>query len=505
MNLEYALALMISAVVALVVASAAWQRRLAPGATGLAATMLALAVWAFTYAVRWVQVDYALQIFWLDATYLGVVTAPTAMLIFTLQVIRRTRWLSRRMLILFAVEPVITLALIWTDRLHGLFYAGMRSTDAILNGGVWFWVNAVYSYGLLLIAAVLLVKELIHARTFYRRQLIVMLVGMLLPWIGDVFSLAKLSPFPHLDLTPFVFIASGLVFSYGLTRYRLLDMVPIARDRLVERMSDGLIVLDVQHRVIDINPAARQMLEVTDKVVGGLADEAFAGWPELVGAAYSTAEKKMDLQARPGQPREYEVTTTPLFGVHTRINGWMIVLHDITQRKKAEAELRNLSLTDELTGLYNRRGFMLLARQQLRLARRMHRGLCLVFGDMDGLKKINDTHGHAAGDRALQLVANVMKDDFRDVDISARLGGDEFVMLVFDGLDNTADSLEQRLCTALQERALQAGLDYPVSLSIGVAQYNPATPCTLLDLLAVADARMYAQKKRLYQPAVDEL
>jgi diguanylate cyclase (GGDEF)-like protein/PAS domain S-box-containing protein len=165
------------------------------------------------------------------------------------------------------------------------------------------------------------------------------------------------------------------------------------------------------------------------------------------------------------------------------------------ERKRMEQEIRTLSLTDELTGLYNRRGFTLLAEQELKLACRFKRGVLLFFGDVDDLKTINDTYGHAQGDLALQEMAAILRETFREVDIVARIGGDEFVVLVVDASIESADMLTKRLRENLEEHNCSGGRPWHLSLSLGTARYDTESPSSLAELISQADARMYTQKQ----------
>jgi diguanylate cyclase (GGDEF)-like protein/PAS domain S-box-containing protein len=165
------------------------------------------------------------------------------------------------------------------------------------------------------------------------------------------------------------------------------------------------------------------------------------------------------------------------------------------ERKRMAEEIRNLSLTDELTGLYNRRGFSLLAEQELKLARRMKREVLLIFCDLDGLKMINDTLGHAEGDLALKGISAILKGSFREMDILARFGGDEFVVLAVDASMESAEVLTTRLQTALEKRNQHTDRSYQLSLSMGIAHFDPESPRSVSELIAEADGLMYEQKQ----------
>jgi len=165
------------------------------------------------------------------------------------------------------------------------------------------------------------------------------------------------------------------------------------------------------------------------------------------------------------------------------------------QRKRMDEEIRSLSLTDDLTGLYNRRGFTLLAEQELRLSHRIKRPMMLFFCDVDSLKGINDAHGHAQGDLALQEVSAILKDTFREVDIMARLGGDEFVVLAVDALLESAETITGRIQAALELRNQQGHRPYQLNLSMGIAHCDPDSSTTVSELIIRADGLMYSQKQ----------
>jgi diguanylate cyclase (GGDEF)-like protein/PAS domain S-box-containing protein len=177
-------------------------------------------------------------------------------------------------------------------------------------------------------------------------------------------------------------------------------------------------------------------------------------------------------------------------------------IQDISERKRAESALQSLSLVDELTGLYNRRGFLAVTEQYLESFQRSDNGLVVLYADLDGLKGINDSLGHLEGDRALVRAAEVLKEAFRSSDIIARLGGDEFVLLASVGADESAESLTDRLQQKIALANSQRNRPYDLSISIGVAHYDPDEACTIEELMGRADRVMYEEKrkKRTLQP-----
>ncbi|HEY9282757.1 MAG TPA: GGDEF domain-containing protein [Pyrinomonadaceae bacterium] len=167
------------------------------------------------------------------------------------------------------------------------------------------------------------------------------------------------------------------------------------------------------------------------------------------------------------------------------------------RRRRAEAQLQELTLTDELTGLRNRRGFFLLTEQEFKLARNNRTGiqLWLIYADLDGLKKINDGLGHDAGSRAIVQTAEVLRSTFRDSDIIARLGGDEFVVLAVGNAADSGSIMAARLRENLRGYNLRERLPYRLSLSVGVLRVDAERAASIEDVLKEADQAMYADKR----------
>jgi diguanylate cyclase (GGDEF)-like protein len=182
--------------------------------------------------------------------------------------------------------------------------------------------------------------------------------------------------------------------------------------------------------------------------------------------------------------------------------GHLWVYRDVTERERARSSLGqqrdsgSLNHMDELTGLQNRRGFIDLARAQLDEAVRAQRGMLVIFADLDGLKRINDSFGHQAGDRALFEFATLLRAAFRERDLVARLGGDEFVVLVTDASGVGATELVARLGKRVEQHNGNGRRDFTIAFSTGVSTFDPAEPEPLEVLLSQADARMYAEKRR---------
>ena len=198
---------------------------------------------------------------------------------------------------------------------------------------------------------------------------------------------------------------------------------------------------------------------------------------------------------RSGNTIFVEVSAYPVKNDSGEIVEIVHVSKDITERKKREEELRNLSLTDELTGLYNRRGFFTLAQQLQKRAKREKKGLFMLYADLDGLKEINDTYGHQEGDKALIEIANILKETYRESDIVARIGGDEFAMIPIGEKSEDVKVITARMQKNIDSHNAGKTRGHKLSISWGTAYFNPSKPVSIDTLLSHADKAMYEQKQ----------
>jgi len=272
----------------------------------------------------------------------------------------------------------------------------------------------------------------------------------------------------------------------------------------VQTMNEGLVLTDADDKFTLVNPAAARMLGYTP---GEMIDRPVLSFvPRDQHAIVRHADEKRSkgisdryelvFLHRDGSRRTFLVSGGPRIQ-GAQVGGTMAVLTDISDRKQMEEEIRALSLHDELTGLYNRRGFMTLAEHALKTASRLKKTVALIYLDMDNLKKINDSSGHKTGDRALAEVATVLKHCFREADIIGRLGGDEFSVLAMETTRMNIDILTQRLQDRLElfntNSAAEAG--FSLSVSMGLSTRGPEGLEAIEELLSRADALMYAQKR----------
>ena len=252
---------------------------------------------------------------------------------------------------------------------------------------------------------------------------------------------------------------------------------------------------------------ANNGIEALDKMMGAKFDALITDivMPEMDGIALtkevSNQYQNFPVMVMTGYTDEYSAETAIASGAREFINKpfpvseFLIRFNKMMRDCKGEEELLALSLTDELTGLYNRRRFFILAEQYLKVAIREKKRAFLLFIDMDDLKWINDHYGHNEGDQALIALANILKKTFRESDIVARIGGDEFVALV-ESTDEASKILITRLYENIRDYNAKVSQDYKLSVSVGAAQFDPEYPISIDRLLSKADALMYAQKRK---------
>ena len=253
--------------------------------------------------------------------------------------------------------------------------------------------------------------------------------------------------------------------------------------RIIETNADGMLVVDKEGITRFHNQAAEALFDRPASELLGMP----CGFP--VGP---DERKELNIAARDGTTRVAE-----MHSVDTQWEGedaFLVTLRDVTETVRMREELQRLSLSDELTGIYNRRGFTTLADQQLRIAKEAGKGPIVVFADLDKMKEINDSLGHPEGDRALKAVAQALQQSFRASDIIGRIGGDEFAVLVVDPPER-GETLLEEVERNMNVRNAMDNRQYDLTVSVGFTRYDPAQPCMIDDLLKQADEAMYEQKR----------
>jgi len=344
----YLLPLLLAAAISIGLVVYGWGRRTTTGAPLFLLLMFAIAEWSVGYMLELGTPAMADKIFWAKTEYLGIVTIPAAWLAFALQYSNPSRWqaIRRRVVPLLALIPTITVILVWTNEAHGLIWKAIALDTSgpfvalSLSYGIWFWVNLGSAYLMVLAGTVILLAMVFRSSHLYRQQGIAIIVAVVIPWIGNAFYILRLEPVPNLDLTPFAFTLSGMALAWAIFRLHLFHIVPIALRAVFDSMNDGVIVLDQENRVVEINPRAREIIGVQNDVIGQTAASVLARWPRLVERFQHVMRTRTELTlSQNGESRHYSLRISPLRNERGRISGRLLVFRDITERKHAEQEL----------------------------------------------------------------------------------------------------------------------------------------------------------------------
>ncbi len=345
--IPYVLSLIAAGLVSLVVGHHVWRRHPAPGARPLSVLMAGAGTFALPYALQIACTRLRPAMLWYGISFPGAVLLAPAWLVFALQYTGREHWLTRRNLILLGIVPMLTILLAWSNDLHGLYASDFRLKSGgpfpILSWsrGPGFWLHAAYAYVASALGMFVLAEYALRTPSLYRRQIILLLCGTFAPVAGNVIFLLGLSPVPELDLSPFAFALTGLIWELGLYRYKLFDVIPIARDAIVEQMDNGMIVLDAQHRIVDVNAAAADILDQpVSEIIGQSTAQLGAVWSDVFRPYRGPSEIHQEIHVGDGiQQRHFDLRISPLHNRRGHFGGQLVMLRDITPHKRAQEKL----------------------------------------------------------------------------------------------------------------------------------------------------------------------
>lgn len=516
--LPHQIALLIGTIISLTVLMVGWPRRKIMGGFFFIAFCFSVSEWLITAFIESIVVKESSKVLWSQILYNGFVQVYPYLLLFLLTYIRQ-RKIPIRMVISLMIIPALTLMVAWTNSLHGWLWSGysqgsIENNVLIYHHGFWFWLHTGYLYLLLVIGVIYLIRATILATPPYRRQLIIVLIGVMFPAITGTLYAFGWMPLEGLDITPTGLAFTGAFLVWALIKYQLLDLLPVARATLVEQLQDGVIVLDMSGRIVDINRATQKLLGWTPKeVISKNIDQFF---PDLGKVMFSTTRpirREIPLPDSPGIILEFQ--SSSLFNQRKEEVGKLLVLRDVTSRNRAEADLQNanrqlkeqlaknkllqkkleqMALHDSLTGLYNRHIDEILHKEFSR-AHREKKPISLAMIDIDHFKKINDKFGHQYGDLLLKSFSKYILSTIREEDLAARFGGDE-IMLVFPGMDqeNAVKKAEEIRENFSRLAVVSNQQEVSTTITVGVATY-PQSGKTVDEVIRTADYALYAAKE----------
>jgi diguanylate cyclase (GGDEF)-like protein/PAS domain S-box-containing protein len=331
--------MMAAGIIAALLSVSSIQRRTAPGGPYFVLLMAAVAFFALTGAGKLTAASYDSNILWAKVSYLGIASVAPLWVLFTASFSRKTAWLSRGRAGALFLLPALTVGLVATNERHRLFWTavipltqqpGFKVNYAF---GPAFWFHAAYAYLLMLVGTIWLVQAARKNSGLLRRQTYVLILGALVPWLANILDVFHFNPWPGMDLTPIAFAITGAAITWNFYRFQLLDLAPIAREVLFDSLGDGVLVLDTQNRIVDINPTARGFMGFDEEAIGRSIFEVIPR--ESVLQQYASAENlrsQIELNLD-GQRFVYDLTISPLRDESGITRGRVAWLHDISQER----------------------------------------------------------------------------------------------------------------------------------------------------------------------------
>lgn len=460
---------------------------------------------------------------WITVRYIGLMLMVPFFMAFALQYTGQENWTTRKRLPFLFIMPIVSIIVTCTNSLHHWMIRDIHySMDGPLlyvdsvRYGWYFWVHSAYSYLLVLIASILIVKMALNSYHLYRRQAIMLMLGVI-PGVGaSIMDAFMLLPQFKQAVSPLGFALTGVVFFESIYRRQLFNVVPIARDMLIENMSDGMLVLNEAGQIVDINPTAETLLGVhSTDIIGRPMMSALARWRSLIDYCNQDISQGEVAVQGAGMTRCYDLRISPILDRSARLIGRLVLLRDITERKKMEEELRrgNEKLTeqldeinnlhsqlqeqvirDPLTGLYNRRYLNDMLQHMIAYATRKRSPLSILMIDIDHFKNINDAYGHAAGDDVLISLSKILTANVRTSDMIYRYGGEEFLILMQDTSLETARQRAEMIRASVEKSSFTVDKKMvTMTVSIGVATF-PADGRDLWEVIDAADNALYEAK-----------
>jgi PAS domain S-box-containing protein len=342
-------AMLVTTCVFVAMAVYVWRRRSGSAGAALALVLVALLLWVGAYTAELVATDLTTIERWGDVKFVGLVLLPPAWFAFAALFSGRGSWVNRWSIALLAIHPVVVLLLLANAATHDLIRwyppEAAADPDPVAEAGPLFWGHLVYSGVVMWGSLIMMVSALLRASRVYRQVTTILIVSLVVPYVVNLLYNFDVGPFGRLDLTPFLLVVSCLVLVWGLFRFRLLGIRPVARSLVFETISEAVVVLDPLRRVVDANPPAERLLglslaDAVGRPLGELLPEAADVAADPAVSANGLPEEL--LVTREGTTRRYEPTVVAMQDRQGPPLGWLMVLRDVTEHHRTLRSLRQL-------------------------------------------------------------------------------------------------------------------------------------------------------------------
>ncbi|EKB49697.1 sensor histidine kinase [Cecembia lonarensis] len=325
-----------------------------------ALTMLLVSVWSLAYGFELSSQSLERMLFWIKIEYIGIAFAPATWLWFAISYAGLERWTKGKIFYLIFIVPTITYLLVLSNSYHGWYYA-QTTVDSSgpfpllhIETGPWYYVHIGYFYLSLFLGNVVLLTRFKHGNALYRKQTYLLSSAGFFPWMFNLAYILGFKPFGHIDLTPFAFLLMYILVGIALLRFRLFDIKPIFRDKVIESLDKGILVIDPKNRIVDINPFMSALLNLRrSKLVGKRLEEVFPQqtvFSQLKDHQISP-KFEIDFLCQKGVHKRLLVNITPVFDKNQGLNGIILLFDDISEERKNSERIQRQA--EELKDLNN--------------------------------------------------------------------------------------------------------------------------------------------------------
>lgn len=478
--------------------SLGWRRL--PAARVFLLVGIAQITYVATYAMELTSTGIGQVLFWNRVQYLVIPFIAPGWVLLAIHYTGRERDLNWFSLALLFLIPFITLIIRWTPSLAHLIYASTSvsklGTLSILEigRGPWYMVAAAHITSSAIVACGLFVGAL-RQRKATKRDVPLLLFAALLPLVSVWLLVSNLSP-SGLDTTPITLTVGLVLFFLVFFKYRFLDLVPLARDKVFTWSKAGLLIVDSQHRIADFNIAAQAIFpELAQGSTGRRIDNVLHSRSEFIELLKSKADGPTSVFNDGELSGHFEVKMAQIYDRLGSQIGLLVTLTDVTEQVEMFRRLEHAASMDETSGIANRRHAMGQIQQVFEAAVDTLAPVSLLMVDLDLFKQVNDQFGHPAGDIVLRDVATLCSRLIRSVDIIGRYGGDEFVIALPGVSAAEAQKVAERIRAAVEQSTFHhEGREIRLTVSIGLITATLGPDAGLDALLMGADQALYTSK-----------
>lgn len=339
--------LVVSDIVILSLLVYGWRRRDQTIGRLFIYVMCCLLIWVSLAIFEYLSASLSVKLFWADLSFIGITLMPVFWFLLVIEYTGKQEQWQRYRSWLFVIPAIINV-LIWTNEWHH-WWRGVSIIDEINSAFLLvdydyqfaFYIHAVYGYMLFILSTIILIQKMRVTKSIYRHQITLLLLSTSLPMISDTLYIFGLSPIPNFNFTPIIFSFSGILLAISLFRHQFLDLMPVARNKLIENMNDAMLVLDAKNRIVDLNPSMLVLLNMrSEQAIGSVADPILNEWGISLGREWKTAVSHQEIMIeRNGIQTYYDLHTSSL-STNETTTGCLILLRDISHRVQLENDLR---------------------------------------------------------------------------------------------------------------------------------------------------------------------